>query len=96
MHAYLNEETNMVEVYNREPDEVLSVEEFQARRIAHERQAKIDALIAQLHELGVTVTITENATSTGEPETEVEETTEQHDTVAVPTDTGIPKVKKRW
>lgn len=74
MRAFARED-GMIEVFNREPDEVLTVDEFKARqeKAEMERQAKIEEHIRALRELGINITIDEPE----ESESEVEETEEE-------------------
>lgn len=60
MRAFARED-GMIEVFNRYPDEVLTVDEFKARleKAEMERQAKIEEHIRALRELGINITIDE-------------------------------------
>lgn len=51
MRAYLNEETQLVEIFNGEPDEVITREEFDNRNRRIQRDARIEALEKELAEL---------------------------------------------
>lgn len=94
MRAYFNEETKMVEVFNSEPDEVMTVEEFEARQASKARQAKIDELLAQLRELGLHVTVEEvpeEAAPAAEPEA-----AQEPEPVPAQADETVAVKAKRW
>ena len=97
MRAYKND-NGLVDIFYNEPDETITIEEFEARKAERERQRKIEEHLAALRELGY---VFETATDTPTEAEKVEapavaEAVEAAVPVSVPAHTAAPVRAKRW
>lgn len=88
MHAYKND-NGMIDIFHGEPDETITVEEFEMRKAENERKIKIQEYLAALRELGVNIDVAiEKAAPVEETKPEVAE---------VPLETAPATCKaRRW
>ena len=96
MRAYKNE-NGMVDIFLNEPDETITVEEFEARKAEDERRAKIEEHLAALRELGVVINLDDGDSTASEMAEEATTPTTRHGPVEVPMEPAPTTFKaRRW